>query len=933
MPRLSLRPDLTSKQSAADRDDIELENVGTALSRAVKRQIAVLLPTAMSRGADRTEAAPEGVVAQQCGELVYELVPLGVETPDSLPGVLRNHHAAVVQALARGRMARKQITKETRDKWAGLLSQARQIMKIDNEAPRKRCPMERLKFYVHRAVSEFLDSPQTAQILPQEVVKERDEAKRGMGLQRTMSGMMKHFWTKEDAASLLTRFRGTEGETVGHLCCLQMHDPIHKLLLKILVDLYPSLLDTTYTKRLYKGETLLHMAIVKKDKEMVDFFLDRGARVDIPVEGDFFTPKEVFDLPIFGEVPSGCRYWGQYPLHFAALTGEFDMVKAILRHENKDTSPALQSVLHSLVFCGSKFPMDGIGNSMEPDHSKPLAKRIQAEMLKNELAFFEMYSLLVDNGANEGVDEEGWDMVWSGISPFVLAAKLARKKMFFRFLETKKRKYWDYGPVVCYGYPLENLDTVLPDGRLDRNSALQIIVDRALDSEKHLNMLDGMLLRLLDNKYLKVRMYFYLSVLLHVSYVALITLVVLLRPEEKAWEINNNVDAVRLVMEVAIVVLTMFTAVEEYMQISDVTHLYFHGNERILTCVRQYFAGTGIMSVLRMICIVCVGTGVVMRVAHDDAERESLALAAMCAWSYSLYLLRAVPFVGPLVIMLCQIMIRDIFPFLAIYVIFLMGSSLGYYVLFADVDTSDILDGDIANGVEQFSTLPKTLATLFHLMWTWEIDYSVYDEASVPQVAKFLYVVYITFFAIIMLNILIAMMNNTYKKIEKYADRETLREKAKIIMMLESSYILQESRRRLFREYAQTWPPATQSEVTAMSPNATLGSSFRDFLYSMCHCFRRKNKYEVQLTQEEERNMTDTDDTSRDGNTEWMMLIEEEVSARREDTLLMMDESELATIVLHRLKRMRADKELNEGVWYTEGNQIDGDRQDVDDDE
>lgn len=107
----------------------------------------------------------------------------------------------------------------------------------------------------------------------------------------------------------------------------------------------------------------------------------------------------------------------------------------------------------------------------------------------------------------------------AGLTPLTLACKLGRADVFREMLELSAREFWRYSNITCSGYPLNALDTLLPDGRtsqfcikakpgpfvnftfqIDWNSALFIILNGT--KEEHLDMLDGGIIqRLLEEKW------------------------------------------------------------------------------------------------------------------------------------------------------------------------------------------------------------------------------------------------------------------------------------------------------------------------------------------------------------------------------------------------------------------------------------------------
>lgn len=53
----------------------------------------------------------------------------------------------------------------------------------------------------------------------------------------------------------------------------------------------------------------------------------------------------------------------------------------------------------------------------------------------------------------------------TGLTPLTLACKLGRAEVFREMLELSAREFWRYSNITCSGYPLNALDTLLPDGR------------------------------------------------------------------------------------------------------------------------------------------------------------------------------------------------------------------------------------------------------------------------------------------------------------------------------------------------------------------------------------------------------------------------------------------------------------------------------------
>lgn len=61
----------------------------------------------------------------------------------------------------------------------------------------------------------------------------------------------------------------------------------------------------------------------------------------------------------------------------------------------------------------------------------------------------------------------------AGLTPLTLACKLGRAEVFKEMLELSCREFWRYSNITCSAYPLNALDTLLPDGRTSQYIVLR----------------------------------------------------------------------------------------------------------------------------------------------------------------------------------------------------------------------------------------------------------------------------------------------------------------------------------------------------------------------------------------------------------------------------------------------------------------------------
>lgn len=62
----------------------------------------------------------------------------------------------------------------------------------------------------------------------------------------------------------------------------------------------------------------------------------------------------------------------------------------------------------------------------------------------------------------------------AGLTPLTLACKLGRSEVFREMLELSCREFWRYSNITCSAYPLNALDTLMPDGSTSELMILKI---------------------------------------------------------------------------------------------------------------------------------------------------------------------------------------------------------------------------------------------------------------------------------------------------------------------------------------------------------------------------------------------------------------------------------------------------------------------------
>ncbi|GFR48585.1 hypothetical protein Agub_g10488 [Astrephomene gubernaculifera] len=299
--------------------------------------------------------------------------------------------------------------------------------------------------------------------------------------------------------------KGPVGENVFHIAML-LNTPSTLAIAKYLVKLYgKTLVNTPYQERKseadppgqYEGETALHIAIVNHDFDMVKFLVQNGADVRARAYGSFFQPGSAV-------------YYGEYPLSFAACTGQKDIVSYLKRHGarvNHDRDQWGNTALHMCV-----------------THDQP-----------------DMYDHLVEYcGASEHVQNN------RSQTPLLLAASLGKVEMLQHIYNKRRRVAWAYGPVTSYSLSLREIDTTQNPGEYVP-SAIETLVRKG-----HLEVLgDPLVQTLLQTKWQRFgQTIFLVQVTAYLVWVVSQTFLVWLHADERLWN-----GSARFAMEVIGVVL------------------------------------------------------------------------------------------------------------------------------------------------------------------------------------------------------------------------------------------------------------------------------------------------------------------------------------------------------------------------------------------
>ncbi|CAF1660399.1 unnamed protein product [Rotaria magnacalcarata] len=542
--------------------------------------------------------------------------------------------------------------------------------------------------------------------------------------------------------------RGAVGECPIHMLFLYGTEA-HLDIARDLLVRFPLIATQIYNKPRYYGENILHLAIVKREANMVDWLLSQASLE--PYKDELLRARATGDFFKIGQ-PS---YYGETPLGFACCTNQWNMVEILLKHgadmDSMDNNN--NTVLHMLVVCNlpdmyTKFKARWIERQAAKDKKRTI---------KSETS--ELPTLW--NRLNK-----------DGLTPLTLAADLGRAKMLSWLLKERTTVQWSFGHVSCLLHPLDQLDLDFRENNKKRSlSVLEVMIKK-----NNGGLVDPIITSLTDKKW----KHFAYRVLIRRFLITFLYLLVFLgttilerthsdvTSDENGEKLvtNNEHSATirRIVCTIGHAIVVTGALLKSAREIGEMYSMGF----------RNYMSTTGSIFLENLLASTfCLSIFVVQILRLTKlSEYESLVLAftSLVGWSYMFFFIMPFRFTGPFVIMIYKMLFNDVLRFCIIYTIFLAGFSQAFFILFNE------------NGFGGF--LSSIKQCFLGLLGEFDLDY--YIDGQHPLASVTLLICHIVVITILLLNLLIAMMGDTYADVKKSAAKLWHLERARIALEIEN---------------------------------------------------------------------------------------------------------------------------------------------------
>ncbi|KAH8361284.1 hypothetical protein KR200_005274 [Drosophila serrata] len=561
------------------------------------------------------------------------------------------------------------------------------------------------------------------------------------------------------------QYRGALGESLLHVLII-CDSKVHTKLARVLLRVFPNLALDVMEGEEYLGASALHLSIAYSNNELVADLIEAGADINQRAIGSFFLPRDQQRAhPAKSTDYEGLAYMGEYPLAWAACC-------------------ANESVYNLLVDCGADpDAQDSFGNMI-----------LHMVVVCDKLDMFGYALRHPKTPAKNGIVNQ------TGLTPLTLACKLGRAEVFREMLELSAREFWRYSNITCSGYPLNALDTLLPDGRTNWNSALFIILNGT--KPEHLDMLDGGIIqRLLEEKWKTFAQNQFLKRLLILStHLLCLSVSVYLRPahdgeaegEDSEGEDLGGGGAAAALQSVTegngngngddddynaqtvaryCAELATIAGVLSYVVFQQGDEIKNQGLSAFLKQL-SHAPAKAIFLFSNLLILACIPFRLI---GDTDTEEAILIFAVPGSWFLLMFFAGAIRLTGPFVTMIYSMITGDMFTFGIIYCIVLCGFSQAFYFLYK---------GHPQVQSTMFNTYTSTWMALFQTTLG-DYNYPDLNQTTYPNLSKTVFVIFMIFVPILLLNMLIAMMGNTYVTVIEQSEKEWMKQWAKIVVTLE----------------------------------------------------------------------------------------------------------------------------------------------------
>jgi len=184
--------------------------------------------------------------------------------------------------------------------------------------------------------------------------------------------------------------------------------------------------------------------------------------------------------------------------------------------------------------------------------------------------------------------------------------------------------------------------------------------------------------------------------------------------------------------------------------------------------------------------------------------------------------------VGPFVVMIYRMVMGDLLRFVSIYLVFVLGFSQAFYIIFLTFDNPSAPDDQDAESNPMPSPMESIVAMFLMSLTNFGDYYGAMVSTQHEYEAKILFFLFMVIVSVLLVNMLIAMMGNTYQKIAEIRN-EWQRQWARIVLVVERS-VPPAERLKNFMHYSQSMSDGRRALVLRLNMTVSFIIEYRRLL-------------------------------------------------------------------------------------------------------
>ncbi|XP_032136054.1 transient receptor potential cation channel subfamily V member 2 isoform X2 [Sapajus apella] len=563
---------------------------------------------------------------------------------------------------------------------------------------------------------------------------------------------------------------GSTGKTCLMKAVLNLKDGVNACILPLLqIDQHSGnpqpLVSAQCKDDYYRGHSALHIAIEKRSLQCVKLLVENGADVHARACGRFFQKGQ-----------GTCFYFGELPLSLAACTKQWDVVSYLL--ENPHQPASLQAtdsqgntVLHALV--------------MISDNSAD-----------NIALVTSMYDGLLQAGARLCPTVQLEDIPnLQGLTPLKLAAKEGKIEIFSHILQREfsgpsqplSRKFteWCYGPVRVSLYDLASVDS------WEENSVLEIIAFHCKSPHRHRMVVLEPLNKLLQEKWDLLIPRFFLNFLCNLIYMLIFTTVAYHQPALKKADPHLKAEVGNSMLLAGHILILLGGL---YILVGQLWYFWRRHLFVWISFIDSYFEILFLLQALltvlsQVLCFLAI-----------EWYLPLLVSALVLGWLNLLYYTRGFQHTGIYSVMIQKVILRDLLRFLLVYLVFLFGFAVALVSLSQEAwhpeaptgsnatESAQPVEGqkDKENTSPYGNILEASLELFKFTIGMGELAFE--EQLHFRGMVLLLLLAYVLLTYILLLNMLIALMNETVNSVATDSWSIWKLQKAISVLEMENGY-------------------------------------------------------------------------------------------------------------------------------------------------